>query len=70
LIETECPKVTKELVSNLKGLPSVRNNSGIGIVFEYFLLRKIKFRKVYAMGRDQCVGYLPDKDLRKLEEFN
>ena len=70
MIDTVCPKVTKELVNNIKGLPQIKINSGLGIVFEYFLLRKLKFKKVYALGRDQCIGYLPEKDLRKLEEFN
>ena len=70
MIDTVCPEVTKELVNNIKGLPQIKINSGLGIVFEYFLLRKLKFKKVYALGRDQCIGYLPKKDLRKLEEFN
>ena len=33
-------------------------------MFDYFLMRRLKFKKVAGLGRDVCVGSLPLNEIK------
>ena len=67
LTEAICPPPSKDLLRNHKAIPKFEKKSGIGVMFDYFLMRRLKFRKIAGLGRDLCVGSLPAKDLKKFK---
>ena len=65
--EAICPAPSKELLKNNKALPKFKEKSGISVMFDYFLMRRLKFRKVAGLGRDVCVGSLPMNEINKFK---
>ena len=66
-IDAQCPKPDKHMLKNNKGLPKFKENSGIGLMFDYFLMKRLKFKKVAGLGRDLCIGTLPPNELKKFK---
>ena len=65
--EAICPAPSKELLKRNKALPKFKEKSGISVMFDYFLMRRLKFKKVAGLGRDVCVGSLPLNELNKFK---
>ena len=36
-------------------------------MFDYFLMRRLKFKKIAGLGRDVCVGSLPMNEINKFK---
>ena len=65
--EAICPAPSKELLKKNKALPKFKEKSGISVMFDYFLMRRLKFKKVAGLGRDVCVGSLPMNEINKFK---
>ena len=65
--EAICPAPSKELLKNNKALPKFKEKSGISVMFDYFLMRRLKFKKIAGLGRDVCVGSLPANEINKFK---
>ena len=62
--EAICPAPSKELLKNNKALPKFKEKSGISVMFDYFLMRRLKFKKSQDL-EETCVGSLPLNEINK-----